>query len=538
MESKKTFGEYICRRRKELGLTQKEFAGRLYVTESAVSKWERGLSYPDITLIHDICAVLDISEHELLTASEDTERRTSEKLAAKYLRLTRRYRMVQYLLYGIGLLSFVIGGLSTGQPPLWYAVVFCSLLLAASLTLVPALAAAHPHLEGCKWAVSLGCAAVSLELLLLSRCLYGGEHWFPPVGISVLFGLTLVLLPFLLPTLPLPDCLARRKTSLYLATETALLLLLLLIQALWSGADWFPMTATGTLFGLSLFCTPVYLRQLPLPSALKSCKFTLYCAVETALLLALLLTAAVIDRVDWFPLAASAILFGFGLFLLPAALRQLPLPAVLSQRKVSLYLGIETILLLLLFLTGYANSGALLRLPQAVCWLLFGAGLFTFPVYLRQLPLPAGLQNHKALLYCAGETLLFLLALLANSFYGAGLPDFIRDLPYVLLFLLLPWGLLTVLRYLPGNHLFRAGAALGWGALWIWLAPWGVEQVNRAHGWISTHPWELTAPFGCDFTRWAERREANIACLVLMGTALLALVLMALGQKGQRDSRR
>ena len=44
MESKKRFGEYICRRRKELGLTQREFADKLYVTESAVSKWERGVS--------------------------------------------------------------------------------------------------------------------------------------------------------------------------------------------------------------------------------------------------------------------------------------------------------------------------------------------------------------------------------------------------------------------------------------------------------------------------------------------------------------
>ena len=50
MENKKTFGAYICRRRKELGLTQREFADRRFVTESAVSKWERGMSYPDITL--------------------------------------------------------------------------------------------------------------------------------------------------------------------------------------------------------------------------------------------------------------------------------------------------------------------------------------------------------------------------------------------------------------------------------------------------------------------------------------------------------
>ena len=58
MENKKTFGAYILQRRRELGMTQKELAEKLYVTESAVSKWERGLSYPDITLLQNLCALL------------------------------------------------------------------------------------------------------------------------------------------------------------------------------------------------------------------------------------------------------------------------------------------------------------------------------------------------------------------------------------------------------------------------------------------------------------------------------------------------
>ena len=45
MEDRKTFGAYILRRRKELGMTQKAFAEKLFVTESAVSKWERGVTY-------------------------------------------------------------------------------------------------------------------------------------------------------------------------------------------------------------------------------------------------------------------------------------------------------------------------------------------------------------------------------------------------------------------------------------------------------------------------------------------------------------
>ena len=40
------------------------------------------MSYPDITLIRDICAILGVSEHELLTAGVDVEARSAEKLAA------------------------------------------------------------------------------------------------------------------------------------------------------------------------------------------------------------------------------------------------------------------------------------------------------------------------------------------------------------------------------------------------------------------------------------------------------------------------
>ncbi len=68
MEEKKNFGLFIIEKRKAAGLTQHELANRLYITESAVSKWERGLSYPDITLIAPICKELNISEHELITA--------------------------------------------------------------------------------------------------------------------------------------------------------------------------------------------------------------------------------------------------------------------------------------------------------------------------------------------------------------------------------------------------------------------------------------------------------------------------------------
>ena len=43
-------GRFIAQRRKERNMTQRELAEKLHVTDKAVSKWERGLSYPDVTL--------------------------------------------------------------------------------------------------------------------------------------------------------------------------------------------------------------------------------------------------------------------------------------------------------------------------------------------------------------------------------------------------------------------------------------------------------------------------------------------------------
>lgn len=57
----KGFAEFIKEMRIKKGLTQQELAGYLSVTDKAVSKWERVLSMPDITLIGTLAAVLGVS---------------------------------------------------------------------------------------------------------------------------------------------------------------------------------------------------------------------------------------------------------------------------------------------------------------------------------------------------------------------------------------------------------------------------------------------------------------------------------------------
>lgn len=322
MENKKTFGAYILRRRNELGLTQRELADKLFVTESAVSKWERGMSYPDITLIRSLCEILNVSEHELLTGSDDVEQRNSERLAAKYLRLTRRYRVIQYIVYGLALLACFISNLAVQHRLDWFFIVLFSIATAASLTLIPAIAAMHPKTESYRAPITLGCFLLSLELLLLTCCLYTGGDWFPIAGISVLFGAVVTLLPPVMSTLPLPAAISNRKTSAWLLLSLALLILLLCVCALYDGGGWLPVTIIAVIFGTGFIIFPVLLRQLPLPEEAKHHKALIFFAVQTLLLFALIwISTPKHFFTESLPIALSSLVLPWGIMLICRYLR-------------------------------------------------------------------------------------------------------------------------------------------------------------------------------------------------------------------------
>ena len=60
------FGCFVAERRKELKMTQKDLAAKIQVTDKAVSKWERGLGFPDINTIEYLADALDVSIIELM----------------------------------------------------------------------------------------------------------------------------------------------------------------------------------------------------------------------------------------------------------------------------------------------------------------------------------------------------------------------------------------------------------------------------------------------------------------------------------------
>lgn len=84
MNSVKT-GSLIAQARKEKALTQGDLAAALHVSTQAVSKWERGLNFPDITLLEPLGQLLDLTVSQLMAGERDTT--PQEELLQESLRL-------------------------------------------------------------------------------------------------------------------------------------------------------------------------------------------------------------------------------------------------------------------------------------------------------------------------------------------------------------------------------------------------------------------------------------------------------------------
>lgn len=66
-------GKFISEKRKELNLTQKELADKLYVTDKTISRWENGNYMPDLSNIIVLSDILGVSTYELLLGEEIDE---------------------------------------------------------------------------------------------------------------------------------------------------------------------------------------------------------------------------------------------------------------------------------------------------------------------------------------------------------------------------------------------------------------------------------------------------------------------------------
>ena len=194
MTDKKTFGSFIKAKRTEKNYSQKDLAEMLFVTEGAVSKWERGVSYPDITLISDICRVLDVSEHELITASTDTDTRKMKHEARKFRVIRGAWFWVPTIAYVVALLPCFICNLAVNHTLSWFFIVLSALLCAYAF--IPTFTF---FFESKKLLVFALTSYISICLLLFTCAVYtDGLSWFLTACIGVLIGYTSVFAPIFL----------------------------------------------------------------------------------------------------------------------------------------------------------------------------------------------------------------------------------------------------------------------------------------------------------------------------------------------------
>ena len=114
MDQKK-IGKFIAERRKSLNMTQRELAGKLGVTDRAVSKWENGRCMPDLSLLQPLSRNLKVGVNDLLSgemvSDKELRKKSEENLATmakmNYLNSFRHGFWGFYLL-GIALLIYCL----------------------------------------------------------------------------------------------------------------------------------------------------------------------------------------------------------------------------------------------------------------------------------------------------------------------------------------------------------------------------------------------------------------------------------------------
>lgn len=208
-------------------MTQRGLAELLYVAESTVSKWERGLSYPDVSLIPEVCRALSISEHEFFTACDDNKAHLEAHQAKLWRGLTKGWRLFFWISYLIAIVVCFICNIAVSRRLDWFWIVVTALMLAFCFTNLPMLVKRE------RWAVCLGAATGCLLLLLVVCRFFTGD---PRVLTG--FGVTAVSLSLFWGIWAIRRFYGRHVAVLSLAWFSVWLLLLITVIRLFVGGTW------------------------------------------------------------------------------------------------------------------------------------------------------------------------------------------------------------------------------------------------------------------------------------------------------------
>ena len=108
-------GAYIAGKRKGLGLTQRELAEKLGMSDKSVSKWERGVCLPDVSVYRELCGILGISLNEFF-AGEDLDeqslpQRSEENLISVSKDGNSRRKKLKRIIAVLAAAALLLGGI-------------------------------------------------------------------------------------------------------------------------------------------------------------------------------------------------------------------------------------------------------------------------------------------------------------------------------------------------------------------------------------------------------------------------------------------
>jgi transcriptional regulator with XRE-family HTH domain/DNA-directed RNA polymerase subunit RPC12/RpoP len=110
-------GKFIAECRKNANLTQMQLSEKLGITDKAISKWERGISMPDTSIMLELCDILGISVNELLSGEkiqmENNDKKNEQLLLEMAKELEKKNRTIWTAMWAIMTVSIIglLGGL-------------------------------------------------------------------------------------------------------------------------------------------------------------------------------------------------------------------------------------------------------------------------------------------------------------------------------------------------------------------------------------------------------------------------------------------
>ena len=164
-------GRFIAESRKSKGLTQRQLADALSISDKTVSKWERGKGLPEVSLMLPLCAALDITVNDLLSGERVSSTDYQKKAEGNMIDLMKeneenRKRMA---------LSIITGAITV--------IAVCALIGIVSLVDLPTLARTLLILFSIAVAVTGIAAAAMLDMKAgYFECPYCKELFVPSMG--------------------------------------------------------------------------------------------------------------------------------------------------------------------------------------------------------------------------------------------------------------------------------------------------------------------------------------------------------------------